>query len=62
MTDPQSLLIFSGGMTRPHTTLSEAMSYYRLARAGNLYAQFQSKEERGREEFFERVTTEVSPI
>ena len=64
--DPSSLLIFSGGMTRPHTTLSEAMSYYRLARAGNLYAKFRTEQDKerlrreGREEGeFERVTTEV---
>ncbi|ORY89035.1 hypothetical protein BCR35DRAFT_300816 [Leucosporidium creatinivorum] len=55
--DPSSLLIFSGGMTRPASTLSEAMSYYRLAKAGNIYEAFMSEEERARGEFG-RVTTE----
>lgn len=47
-------------MTRPTSTLSEAMSYYRLARAGNIYGQFMSEEQRAEGVEFERVTTEVS--
>lgn len=36
------------------------MSYYRLARAGNIYARFMGEKERFTGEEFERVTTEVS--
>lgn len=59
--DPSALLIFSGGMTRPASTLSEAMSYYRLAKAGNIYSHFMTDEQKGRGEEFQRVTTEASP-
>jgi hypothetical protein len=47
-------------MTRPASTLSEAMSYYRLAKAGNVYQNFMNEEEKARGTEFERVTTEVS--
>lgn len=64
MNDPEALLVFSGGMTRPHTVLTEATSYARLAKAGNIYAQFASNDpksaSKGMGVDFERVTTEVS--
>lgn len=58
--DPQALLIYSGGQTRldPRTSLTEASSYARLARAGNIYSQFAQQTESGVTEF-DRVTTEV---
>ncbi|GAA6029053.1 hypothetical protein JCM8097_001570 [Rhodosporidiobolus ruineniae] len=59
--DPEALLIYSGGQTRPHASLTEALSYARLAQAGNLYSQFMTDAERsltaGGDEF-DRVTTE----
>ncbi|GAA6013637.1 hypothetical protein JCM10207_004798 [Rhodosporidiobolus poonsookiae] len=60
--DPEALLIYSGGQTRPHSTLTEALSYARLAKAGNLYSQFMTDSQRqaaaaqGGE--FDRATTE----
>ncbi|GAA5856611.1 hypothetical protein JCM8547_005890 [Rhodosporidiobolus lusitaniae] len=60
--DPEALLIYSGGQTRPHALLTEALGYARLASAGNLYAQFMSPQQQqayattGGE--FDRVTTE----
>ncbi|GJN92381.1 hypothetical protein Rhopal_005411-T1 [Rhodotorula paludigena] len=60
--DPQALLIYSGGQTRPTSDLSEGQSYARLAKFGNLYQQFMSDDERravvasGGD--FDRVTTE----
>lgn len=47
-------------MTRPTSSLSEAMSYYRLAKAGGIYSQFMSEEQKGSGVEFDRVTTEVS--
>ncbi|GAA97517.1 uncharacterized protein L969DRAFT_119958 [Mixia osmundae IAM 14324] len=38
--DPLSLLIFSGGQTRPTTQMTEGASYWRLAEALNLYEQY----------------------
>ncbi|GAA5922133.1 hypothetical protein JCM3775_003502 [Rhodotorula graminis] len=60
--DPEALLIFSGGQTRPTSDLTEGQSYARLAKLGNLYQQFMSDDERrsivsaGGD--FDRVTTE----
>lgn len=65
MQDPEALLIFSGGMTRPHTDSTEASSYYRLAKSGNVFAlEAESLRQAGEEVQaiegdFERVTTEV---
>ncbi|KAM0790823.1 hypothetical protein ACM66B_004668 [Microbotryomycetes sp. NB124-2] len=55
--DPEALLIFSGGMTRAHTDLTEAVSYFRLAKAGNVFARFKPEDEQTNDDF-ERVTTE----
>ncbi|KAK4050748.1 hypothetical protein OIO90_004970 [Microbotryomycetes sp. JL221] len=57
--DPQALLIFSGGMTRAHTDATEAISYYRLAKAGNIFSQFMNSQDKieGQADF-DRVTTE----
>ncbi|GAA5967958.1 hypothetical protein JCM3765_005559 [Sporobolomyces pararoseus] len=38
--DPNALLIFSGGQTRPDSTLTEALSYLRLSKFGNVFSQF----------------------
>ncbi|GAA5915630.1 hypothetical protein JCM6882_002368 [Rhodosporidiobolus microsporus] len=60
--DPEALLIYSGGQTRPSASLTEGLSYARLASAGNLYTQFMSPAQQqayaatGGE--FDRVTTE----
>lgn len=61
--DPESLLVYSGGQTRlnSRSISTEAMSYARLARAGNFYSQFgsrKSRETEDGEQEFERVTTE----
>ncbi|GAA6016270.1 hypothetical protein JCM11491_006798 [Sporobolomyces phaffii] len=58
--DPKALLVFSGGQTRPESTLTEALSYLRLAKFGNVFSQFMSDKDRklsvGKE--FDRVATE----
>ncbi|GAA5859454.1 hypothetical protein JCM1840_004623 [Sporobolomyces johnsonii] len=59
--DPEALLIYSGGQTKPDASLTEAQSYARLAKAGNIYAQFMTDQERtkgGGTGEFDRVTTE----
>ncbi|GAA5974747.1 hypothetical protein JCM11641_007250 [Rhodosporidiobolus odoratus] len=58
--DPEALLIYSGGQTRPSADLTEGLGYARLAKAGNLYSQFMSDDQlrisNGGD--FDRVTTE----
>ncbi|GAA5940704.1 uncharacterized protein JCM15063_006333 [Sporobolomyces koalae] len=61
--DPKALLVYSGGQTRPDSTLTEALSYLRLSKFGNIFQQFMTPHERelvqvrhGGE--FDRVTTE----
>ena len=57
--DPEALLIYSGGQTRAHSDMSEATSYARLAKAGDIYAQFVKDDPDHRFGIeFERVTTE----
>lgn len=62
--DPESLLVYSGGQTRlnSRSIATEAMSYARLARAGDIYDQFATEDEgkdgKGESEEFDRVTTE----
>lgn len=46
-------------MTRAHTDATEAISYYRLAKAGNVFAQFMPEHlKKNGEADFDRVTTE----
>ncbi|GAA5821038.1 hypothetical protein JCM10212_006520, partial [Sporobolomyces blumeae] len=56
--DPRALLIFSGGQTREGATLTEALSYLRIAKLGNVFQQYMSDEDRVEGQEFERVTTE----
>ncbi|BGP02181.1 hypothetical protein RTBOTA2_005060 [Rhodotorula toruloides] len=57
--DPEALLIYSGGQTRPNSDLTEGLSYARLAKLGNIYEQFMDEEQRHKNAGeFERVTTE----
>ncbi|KAI5480430.1 hypothetical protein MNV49_000583 [Pseudohyphozyma bogoriensis] len=60
--DPEALLVYSGGQTRPGAELSEAQSYARLAKAGNVYEQFMVRDPKKSlhpaGSVFERVTTE----
>lgn len=56
--DPSALLIFSGGQTRPDSTLTEALSYLRLSKFGNVFSQFMTDQERKQVREFDRVTTE----
>ncbi|GAA5876767.1 hypothetical protein JCM16303_006280 [Sporobolomyces ruberrimus] len=60
--DPKALLVFSGGQTRRDSTLTEALSYLRLSKFGNVFSQFMSDKERKlsltNSIEFERVTTE----
>ncbi|GAA5992443.1 hypothetical protein JCM5350_001592 [Sporobolomyces pararoseus] len=46
--DPKALLIFSGGQTRPDSTLTEALSYLRLSKFGNVFSQFMSMSDKDR--------------
>ncbi|KAK4050823.1 hypothetical protein OIV83_003245 [Microbotryomycetes sp. JL201] len=55
--DPEALLVFSGGMTRAHTDLTEAISYFRLAKAGNVFSRFKPEDDQVNDDF-DRVTTE----
>ncbi|GAA5897273.1 uncharacterized protein JCM6883_006638 [Sporobolomyces salmoneus] len=58
--DPKALLVFSGGQTRPDATLTEALSYLRLSKFGNIFSQFMSDSDRKLSitHEFDRVTTE----
>ncbi|GAA5839997.1 hypothetical protein JCM3766R1_000636 [Sporobolomyces carnicolor] len=58
--DPKALLVYSGGQTRPDSTLTEALSYLRLSKFGNVFAQFMTDKERelAATKEFDRVTTE----
>ncbi|KAK4704890.1 hypothetical protein P7C70_g1323, partial [Phenoliferia sp. Uapishka_3] len=59
--DPEALLIYSGGQTRANADFTEATSYARLAKAGNIYSQYATRNQ-GEDSFgvkeFGRVTTE----